>query len=48
LDAARHHCIGCLRTRAEILNWITMDDGAKRAVWRELLVRRQTTPESTA
>lgn len=44
LDAARHHCIGCLRTRSEILNWSTMADDDKRAVWRELLARRAAQP----
>lgn len=44
LDAARHHCVGCLRTREEILNWTAMSDDARRAVWRELIVRRKAEP----
>lgn len=47
LDAARQHCIGCLRTRDEIMNWSLMTEDEKRTVWRELLQRRATQPAST-
>ncbi|MBP2293993.1 DUF1289 domain-containing protein [Azospirillum rugosum] len=36
----RSHCIGCLRTLAEIRAWKTMADEAKRALLVELEGRR--------
>ena len=34
-------CEGCLRTLNEIAEWSTMDNRAKRAVWKLLPPRRQ-------
>ena len=34
-------CEGCLRTLAEITDWATMNDGAKRTVWKQLPQRRE-------
>jgi len=33
-------CEGCKRTLDEIAAWSTLDDAAKRAVWRQLALRR--------
>ena len=33
-------CEGCLRTIDEIAAWSTLDDDGKRAVWRQLELRR--------
>ena len=35
-------CEGCLRTLDEIAAWSTMDDRAKRRVWKLLPQRRET------
>lgn len=40
LDDAGTHCIGCLRTLPEIAAWSGADEAFKRAVWRELPLRR--------
>ena len=40
LDDAGTHCIGCLRTLPEIAAWSGADEAYKRAVWRELPLRR--------
>lgn len=34
-------CEGCLRTIDEIAQWSTASDEVKRAVWREICLRRQ-------
>ena len=34
-------CEGCLRTLDEIAAWSTMTDPQKRAVWKQLPVRRE-------
>ena len=39
IDAASGLCEGCARTLGEIAAWGTMDDAARRAVWRELPAR---------
>lgn len=39
LDEARHQCLGCKRTLAEILAWRALDDDEKRAVWAQLPAR---------
>jgi len=33
-------CEGCKRTLDEIAAWSTLDETAKRAVWRQLALRR--------
>ncbi len=40
LDAARQGCIGCFRLLGEISGWRAMGDGEKRAIWRQVLARR--------
>jgi uncharacterized protein len=35
-------CEGCLRTIDEIASWASLDDLAKRAVWKLLPQRRQS------
>ena len=46
LDAARLGCIGCFRLLGEISGWRAMSDDDKRAIWRQVLVRRkQATPQ---
>ena len=41
IDAATGWCEGCLRTIDEIAAWGTLDDRAKREIWKRLPVRRQ-------
>jgi predicted Fe-S protein YdhL (DUF1289 family) len=41
MDARTGWCDGCLRTIDEIAAWSRMDDDAKRAVWADLVRRRQ-------
>ena len=36
-------CVGCLRTLDEIGAWSRLDDDGKRAVWRQLALRRAAT-----
>jgi predicted Fe-S protein YdhL (DUF1289 family) len=40
IDPATGWCAGCLRTIDEIAAWGSLDDGAKRAVWKSLPERR--------
>jgi predicted Fe-S protein YdhL (DUF1289 family) len=40
IDPATGWCAGCLRTIDEIAAWGSLDDRAKRAVWKLLPVRR--------
>jgi predicted Fe-S protein YdhL (DUF1289 family) len=40
IDAATGWCEGCLRSLDEIAFWSRLDDGAKRAVWTQLALRR--------
>jgi len=40
IDAATGWCAGCLRTIDEIAAWGSLDDRAKRAVWKLLPARR--------
>ncbi len=40
IDAASGWCDGCMRTLDEIATWGSLDDDDKRAVWRQLPVRR--------
>ena len=40
MDARSGWCEGCLRTLDEIAGWSTMDDDAKRRVWKLLPQRR--------
>jgi len=39
MDPATGLCLGCWRTLDEIARWSRMDDGEKRAVWRQLVER---------
>jgi uncharacterized protein len=40
MDAAGRFCEGCGRTLAEIAAWSSMNDTARREVWRQLPQRR--------
>ena len=40
LDVETGYCEGCCRTIEEIAGWSTLSDDGKRAVWRELRLRR--------
>jgi predicted Fe-S protein YdhL (DUF1289 family) len=40
IDAATGWCAGCMRTIDEIAAWGSLDDAAKRAVWKRLPARR--------
>jgi predicted Fe-S protein YdhL (DUF1289 family) len=40
IDPATGWCAGCLRTIDEIAAWGSLDDRAKRAVWKLLPARR--------
>ena len=40
IDPATGWCAGCLRTIDEIAAWGSLDDRAKRAVWKVLPERR--------
>jgi predicted Fe-S protein YdhL (DUF1289 family) len=40
IDPATGWCAGCLRTIDEIAAWGSLDDRAKRAVWKLLPQRR--------
>ena len=42
MDAATGLCAGCLRTLDEIARWRSMDEAARRALWRELVRRTET------
>lgn len=33
-------CVGCRRTKTEIMNWINYDDQQKLAVWKKIRMRR--------
>ena len=47
LDAARQGCIGCFRLLGEISGWRAMNDDEKRAIWRQVLARRnQAMPQA--
>jgi uncharacterized protein len=48
IDAATGLCAGCFRTLDEIAAWSVLDDGEKRAVWRELDGRRAANAWSAA
>jgi predicted Fe-S protein YdhL (DUF1289 family) len=41
MNEATTWCEGCLRTIDEIAAWSTLDDPGKRAVWREIALRRE-------
>lgn len=49
MDETTGLCEGCRRTLDEIATWSLLDDGEKRAVWRQLPQRRAAlaTPAST-
>jgi len=40
MDARHGWCEGCARTIDEIAAWASLDDAAKRAIWRQLPARR--------
>jgi hypothetical protein len=42
MESGTGWCEGCLRTLDEIAAWSTLDDAAKREVWRELESRLAT------
>ena len=47
LDAARQGCIGCFRLLGEISGWRAMGEDEKRAIWRQVLARRnQAMPQA--
>ena len=41
IDPVSGWCEGCLRTIDEIAAWASLDDAAKRQVWKRLPGRRQ-------
>jgi len=41
IDPESGWCEGCLRTIDEIAAWGSLDDAARRAVWKRLSLRRQ-------
>ena len=43
MNPASGLCEGCLRTLDEIGAWSRLDDDGKRAVWRQLALRRAAT-----
>jgi len=45
LSADRSHCLGCLRTLAEIRAWRTLEPADKRAILAELDQRRAAAAE---
>lgn len=47
LDAARQGCVGCFRLLGEISGWRAMGEDEKRAIWRQVLMRRsQAMPQA--
>ncbi|MET0323234.1 MAG: DUF1289 domain-containing protein [Duganella sp.] len=42
MDVERQYCMGCLRTIDEIMAWSKADDDYKRAVWSQIVRRRDT------
>lgn len=47
LDAARQGCVGCFRLLGEISGWRAMGEDEKRAIWRQVLARRnQAMPQA--
>jgi hypothetical protein len=42
MDASTGLCAGCYRTLDEIARWRSMDEAARRALWRELVRRTET------
>ena len=44
MNEATGYCDGCLRTIDEIAAWGTLTDMAKRAVWKQLHLRRAAAP----
>jgi len=40
MDSKSGLCVGCLRTLDEIAAWSTLDDHARREVWRAIGERR--------
>ena len=41
IDAQSGWCEGCLRTLDEIAAWGSIDDAARREIWKRLPLRRQ-------
>lgn len=39
MDARSGLCVGCLRSIEEIATWSSLDEDAKRAVWRRIEAR---------
>jgi len=48
MNAASGQCDGCLRTIDEIAAWASLTDAAKRAVWKQLHLRRAAQPAGAA
>lgn len=48
MHAASGWCEGCLRSIDEIAAWASLDDEAKRAVWRLLPQRREALAAMTS
>jgi predicted Fe-S protein YdhL (DUF1289 family) len=44
MDPATGLCLGCARSLEEIAAWSTLDDLAKRRVWKALPARRALLP----
>jgi predicted Fe-S protein YdhL (DUF1289 family) len=40
MDPRTGLCVGCLRTLDEIASWGSLDDDARRSVWRAIINRR--------
>jgi predicted Fe-S protein YdhL (DUF1289 family) len=47
MNPATGWCEGCLRTIDEIAAWSTLDDAAKRVVWKLLPARREALAAKT-
>ena len=46
IDEATGLCSGCLRTLDEIAAWSVLDDDERRAVWREIFLRREAAADN--
>jgi predicted Fe-S protein YdhL (DUF1289 family) len=40
IDDATGFCVGCFRTLDEIAAWGSLDDNARREIWRAIKARR--------
>jgi uncharacterized protein len=46
MDPGTGLCLGCARSLDEIASWSTLDDLAKRRVWKALPARRALLPDT--